>query len=424
MKSGAMVISWAVAALVLAGCGQGADSGAPSVRDSAGVEIVTNRPGSVEAAEAWSLSSEPVVEIGAGADPDVALSQVTDVVPLPDGRVAVGTNMPPRALVFEADGSLSTAVGREGEGPGEFSWVASVVELPGDSLAVWDSSRRRISVFTADGALARELDLSDTAPASARAVPDDRVTAGVTHLLPAGSGAMIVWGEGMFGPRPAEATVLRPELPAHRIGPDGEVLATYGPLPGMTILAGGQVGMLPLPFGARTYATTSDGDLVVGTAESTELRVYGPDGALVRVVRWPDRERAVRGDLLARWSEMLDAIPEGLREDVRSMPRPERVPAYEGLVSTDGGEILVGDYSGPLGLLSLRRTDFGPEAFRPERRMPTRRWLVFDGDGTLTARLETPEGFEPCAVRDGRVWGVFSDELDVESVRAYGLLRG
>lgn len=424
MRSDPIAISCAVTALVLTGCGQGADSGAPSVRDSAGIEIVTNRPGRVEAAEAWSLSSEPVVEIGAGADPEVALSKVTAVTPLADGRVAVGTNAPPRVLVFEADGSLSTAVGREGEGPGEFSWVASVVELPGDSLGVWDSSRRRISVFTADGALVREVDLSDTAPFSARAVPNDRVSAGVTHLLPAGAGSMIVWGEGMFGPRPDEVTVLRSELPAHRIGPDGEVLATYGPLPGMTILAGGQAGMLPVPFGARTYATTSDGDFVVGTAESTELRIYGPDGAPVRIVRWPDRDRPVGGDLLVRWTEMLDSIPEMLREDVRSMSRPERVPAFEGLVSTDEGEILVGDYPGPLGLLSLRRADFGPEAFRPERRMPARRWLVFDGDGALTARLETPEGFEPYAVRDGRMWGVFSDELDVESVRAYGLLRG
>lgn len=418
----AIVCSFAIVAV--AGCGEGPGPSTASVRDSAGVEIVTNEPGSAEAAGAWSLSTDPVVEIGAGADPDVALSQVTAVAPLAGGRVAVGTNVPPRVLIFEPDGSLSATLGRGGEGPGEFSWVASVVELPGDSLAVWDSSRRRISMFTAEGTFAREVDLSETAPASARAVPNDRVNAGATHLLPAGSGTTIVWGEGMFGPRPDQATVLRPELPAHRIGPEGDVLTAYGPLPGMTVLAGGQAGMLPVPFAARTYATTADGDFVVGTAESTELRVYGPDGALVRIVRWPEGDRRIRGAHLSRWTEMLEDLPERLRADVRSMPRPERVPAYEGLVSTDEGEILVGDYPGPLGLLSLRRADFGPEMFRPERRMPARSWLVFDAGGALTATLETPAGFEPYAVRDGRMWGVFSDELDVESVRGYRLDRG
>lgn len=42
---------------------------------------------------------------------------------------------------------------------------------------------------------------------------------------------------------------------------------------------------------------------------------------------------------------------------------------------------------------------------------------------TSVAKLETPEGFQPYAVRDGRVWGVFRDELEVESVRAHGIVK-
>ncbi len=108
---------------------------------------------------------------------------------------------------------------------------------------------------------------------------------------------------------------------------------------------------------------------------------------------------------------------------MEALPHPERFPAYEGLVATAAGELLVGDYAGPLGVLPLRRADHGPEALRPRLRVPARRWLVFDAGGVLTATLRTPEGFEPYAVRDGRVWGVYSDESDVESVRAYGLGR-
>jgi hypothetical protein len=37
--------------------------------------------------------------------------------------------------------------------------------------------------------------------------------------------------------------------------------------------------------------------------------------------------------------------------------------------------------------------------------------------------VPTPEGFQPHAVREGVLWGVFQDELDIESVRAYALVK-
>jgi hypothetical protein len=54
-------------------------------------------------------------------------------------------------------------------------------------------------------------------------------------------------------------------------------------------------------------------------------------------------------------------------------------------------------------------------------RVPERRWLVFDGEGVLVAMVDTPDGFQPHAVVADRVWGVFRDSLDVDTVRAYSL---
>lgn len=191
----------------------------------------------------------------------------------------------------------------------------------------------------------------------------------------------------------------------------------------MTMHVGGPAGALPLPLGARTYAVTSDDAFVVGTADATEFRVFAPTGELTRIVRWPDHDRAVEGPFLSRWSEMVNASPE-MRPLVEPLPRPERFPAYEGLVATDTGEILVGDYAGPRGIWPLRHGHEGPEAFAPEIRVPARRWLVFHADGALAAHVSTPEGFEPYAVRGGMMWGVYTDEVDVESIRAYQLNRG
>lgn len=44
-------------------------------------------------------------------------------------------------------------------------------------------------------------------------------------------------------------------------------------------------------------------------------------------------------------------------------------------------------------------------------------------EGRLVSPLLTPAGFEPSAVRDDVMWGVFTDEFDAESVRAYRLER-
>jgi hypothetical protein len=71
----------------------------------------------------------------------------------------------------------------------------------------------------------------------------------------------------------------------------------------------------------------------------------------------------------------------------------------------------------------MRRSDQVPDAFKPVRRSPRLQWRVFDGDGVRIASLETPEGFEAYAVRGDAMWGVFTTDLEVESVRAYRLSR-
>lgn len=439
----------AIVAVVLSGCGVDSQP-AVTVADSAGVEIVTNLPGSLEGAEEWSLSAEPVVEIGSAADPEVAFFRITDVVALEGGRVAVGTTALPRPIdfeapverrrlldddnspqvrIFESDGTPVAAMGGPGLDPGELLSVGSVVPLGDDSLAVWDPDRRLMSVFTTDGRYVRATDLREIAPLTPQAAqdapPSRRASGGFARLFASTPGSLFLFSEGMVSPG-GDGGISRPELPAYHVTTAGDVLARLGPFPGMEMFAvEGEKQVLPL--GARTHAAASEGALVVGTAETTELRVYAPTGDLERIVRWPDGDRAVGGPFLATWSEMLESqemVMVRAAFEAFDIPHAERFPAYDGLISTDAGEILLGDYAGPLGIVPMRRGDPSPGAsFWPMRRIPERRWLVFDSDGMLAASVVVPEGFEPYAVRDSLVWGVFSDEIDVESVRAYRLGR-
>jgi len=416
------------AALILATLSWNAcqDTPAPShseitaVVDSAGVRILTNLPGSIEAAESWSLTAAPVVNIGSGASPDVPLHRVTTVVPLDRARVAVGMNSPTQVQIFEGDGTLVATLGREGEGPGEFSEVQSVVPLEPDSFAVWDPSRRRMSVFTEEGQFVREVDLSTIALISAMAAPNTSRPSGWSYLLLSTPGSVILFGVGFIGPG---LGVRRVEVPSYRISTVGEELASFGPFPGEETFMSDDGFFAPYPFAANTYCAASGEDLVVGTAEAAEVSYYGPNGTLKRIVRWPDHDRTVGGPLLSEWSDWLEAQLAAMPEEERAprlfvldqMPQAEYFPAFGGLVADHTGGIWVGAYPGQIGLLGL-----SPEV----PRVPARRWLVFDGDGVLVANVHTPEGFKPHAVRDGHVWGIFEDELGVESVRAYEVVRG
>ena len=47
---------------------------------------------------------------------------------------------------------------------------------------------------------------------------------------------------------------------------------------------------------------------------------------------------------------------------------------------------------------------------------------MFDANSVLAATVPTPEESQPQVIREDRVWGLFTDDLDVESVRAYELV--
>jgi hypothetical protein len=404
-----------VASFQLSGCAGGGSERLLTVSDSAGVRVAVNASGSMEAAEAWFLAEEPGIEVGKGLEPSLAFSQVTAIAPLRDDRVAVGISSRPQVYVFGWGGEHLATLGAPGRGAGEFSTVTSVVPLQPDSLAVWDQNRRRLSVFTDEGSYVREVDLRGLVPYSPMAAPGVDELSAFTYLLPSTPGTFMLLGVGALAP--VGPGVQRVAVPSYRISTEGEVLEQTGPLPGLQTVG----GAVPLPFAAKTYGVARGETLIVGTAEATEFRKYGPGGVIQAIVRWPDDDRTVGGPFLADWMEFLDAslaaLPSEEREHFRAgfdgLPQLETFPAYDGIIGADNGEVWVGAYAGEY-----------ISAFPPrDDRVPERRWLVFEEDGALRATIMTPSGFQPHVVHDRRVWGVFRDERGCESVRAYEIER-
>ena len=141
------LIAVALAVVAAASCATGErEVGTSVVYDSAGVTIIENpepdRPLNVEVT--------PVADL---IPPDSALTVVPPGVTTDEatGRIYVADRPNDRVVVFDASGRYAGALGRSGDGPGEFrNPVAGAVD-PSGSLVVWDSGRRVLSRWSSGG---------------------------------------------------------------------------------------------------------------------------------------------------------------------------------------------------------------------------------------------------------------------------------
>ena len=163
------------------------------------------------------------------------------------------------------------------------------------------------------------------------------------------------------------------------------------------------------PF-ARNAVGTSWGDgVVVGTQDSFELVMYGREGDPKRIVRIPGWELTVGpGELEEYIQSRIDRVPPerrpGVRQEMEAMPAPSRKPAYGGLLADEAGNLWVGEWT-----------------YHPNN---PRQWTVLDPIGRWLGPLSMPERFFPFAIGEDWVFGVETDELDVEYIVLYPLNKG
>lgn len=96
-----------------------------------------------------------------------------------NGRIFVGEGQDPKVFVFDADGTLAAALGRQGDGPGEFTGLAQVHTGPGDTLFVFVYYQSRVSVFEPE---MPELSYTVTVPRDSLYVPAGFIGASLEGL--------------------------------------------------------------------------------------------------------------------------------------------------------------------------------------------------------------------------------------------------
>lgn len=133
-------------------CGEGGDSGEGSALFQAEHPL-----------EAWRLSETPLLEIGVreGEEP-YQLHRARGSLRLDDGRIVVVNAGSQELRFFGPDGQYLSAVGGNGEGPGEFRFPTRIRKDSGDSFQVWDQNLQRVSFFDSQGAFQGSHQLEPT----------------------------------------------------------------------------------------------------------------------------------------------------------------------------------------------------------------------------------------------------------------------
>lgn len=370
-------------------------------RDSADIRIVENVRHEELQELIWRVEAHPIIDLTeTGEGPEYEFYRVYSGVRLDDRRIVVGNSGSNELRMYSQEGDFLMALGREGEGPGEFKQLDWVARYRGDSLFAYDYGLGRWSIFSGDSGFARSVRV--TTPEGQR----------VEIARPFSSGAVLgmrvmppsnLIGRDIVGIRQEEASLMR-------FSPDGEYLNAIATLPGPELWLPPRppdqtyFNYLPALFGYWPQLAVL-GDLVyVGTDRGFEVAGFSESGDLRRLVRILGPERPLtRNDV----DEFLERVREehfpGLAVGLSQLPHPESYPWFSKIMVDAEGNLWISEY------VQL--------VFDPER------WTVFDSGGALLGDVLVPRRFMILDIGSDFILGRRLDDLDVEHVQLHRLSK-
>lgn len=363
----------------------------------------------------WGTAAtlEPEVSIGELDGPEEYLfGRVTSIAVDDQLNVYVLDWQVQQILQYDERGDYVRTLARRGEGPGELDDADQMMFLPDGRLVVRDGGNQRMHLF-GPGALERdEWPLANPHLPGPHRIWTD--TAGRTYTF-------------HFDVPPTSMEAMLKGVVVVR-GPDGVHLDT---------LPGPETDFDPPMLSASSDRATPSG----GSGYRTEPVPFGPaivwaghpHGGIVKGISSDYRIELLLGERVLRIERAFDPIPvtpaerDHYRDSITDMmrymdsdwswngpPIPEHKPVFRRLHSGRDGRIWV-DLSPEL--RSASDPSLGGRI----------RFDVFEPDGTYLGAVNAPMGFRSAVspVFNGdHVWAVTLDELDVQRVVRYRLVRG
>ena len=341
-------------------------------RTDKGIQVVRNPrelrpfPGSKRLVLADELT------IGRGEDKNCQFAELRSVQADSEGRIYAIDGRECVVKVFDAAGRFLRAIGRKGQGPGEFLVPSRNILTPQDDLVVLDAGNRRLSFFTKDGSLIKELSTAKWNFMRFRVNARGEIYADLAAVSERGE---VVQNMTKFSPDLATSTVLASEprpMPPDRID--------------------------PFPSGF-VHGTTRDGGLAWAVDSRYEITVVDANGRpKLKILKDPEPNPIRDEDRKAILERDYRNLPAGIAVDF-----PSRFPPIRTLVVADTDHILIRTYV--KGAKGGTVTD------------------VFDPEGRFVAQFTLGEEEFAMMVRDGKLYTLVREDAEgLPLVKRYGML--
>ncbi len=344
----------------------------------------------------WSFSPVTLVQ-----PQEAPFGRIADIEIGEDGSVFVLDAISRTIRVFAEDGVEVGGFGRRGQGPGEFEEPGALRWGPEGDLWVLDLRNGRLTAWSPEGELRgthRPVELPILFPlAVGFSGPDTLRWVGISSPDPANPAAAWVEteiGDGVFSPvaQMALPFVEWPLLFRHRDGETALVLPV--PHSGEPLFAFDPQGRLWYNYSGETplsrWSISGDVELTI-TPQLTPTPLTAVD-----------REEALARD---EFAEVRERLGQAAMSDLESLI-PEDRPYYAGFFFDDEGSLWVMRSQGA--------------ASEPEQRTVD----VYEADGVKRATATTALAARPRPrVRSGLIAGVLRDELGVETVAVFRVVR-
>jgi hypothetical protein len=270
--------------------------------------------------------------------------------------------------VYDSQGNFVRAIGRRGQGPGEFQSPRSFCLTPQQSLAVCDSLSRQVVIFGLDGQFIRAL------PDKTRSFMDVRVNAKgdiIATQMVVGEEAReeLVWFDSELKPLLTVASVQMAKYPV------------FNPF-------------LPYIY----FGLTADGDVLWGKTTEYVFNVVNAEGKTVRkIVKNYDPEILTQEDKDKKIKETFgeEGAPSGV-----TIEWSKYFPAFQDFVMDERGWLYVRPYT-------KEKVEKGVI------------YDVFDADGRYVARVVLPE--RAMAIKYGKLYAIEEDAEGMRLVKRYAL---
>jgi hypothetical protein len=360
--------------------------------------------------------AKPVAEF---EEPFTSIGSIRE---LANGRVIVSDARDRIVQMLDFESAEATQVGREGQGPGEYSFPGGVFAAPADSTLLFDPLNQRLLIIAPNGKPAGQHALRrEGSGPGPRVGGQPRGTDAKGRLYSQGMGVTM----GPDGPQPADSVpIMRYDRGTSR----SDTLAFIKVAKSNASVSGGQGNMRVMigmanPFAPRDeWAVAPDGRVAVVTPDPYRVEWIAPNGARtagpsipaprLKVTEADKKEIEKQRSGGATMVMTRDEGPRGNSSEARAL-RPGDLPPI-----TDWPEYkppFVGNAAAvaPNGELWVRRTrpasDDAPF------------YDVFDGKGQLVGHVRLPKGTRLAGFGKSSVYLVRLDADDLQYLQRYAL---